>query len=73
MKLSKGLSLPVQILMNVKTVHIPVTHKRLVLTQMEAIVVLVKKDSLAMVKSVQVCSVCESGCYINHNFNLSSS
>ena len=46
-----------QILMNVKTVHITVTHKRLVLTQTEAIVVLVKQDSLAMVQCVQVCNI----------------
>ena len=46
-----------QILMNVSMVHIAVTHKRLVLTQTEAIVVLVKQDSLAMVQCAQVYKV----------------
>ena len=44
-----------QILMNVKTMCITVTHKRLVLIQTEAIVVLVKQDSPEMVQCVQVC------------------
>ena len=44
-------------LTNVSTVHIIVMHKRLVLTQTEAIVVLVKQDLLAMVQRVQVCGV----------------
>ena len=44
--------------MNVSVVHIIVTHKRLVLTQTEAIVVLVQQDSLAMVHRVQVCNIC---------------
>ena len=49
--------LSVQILMNVSTVHIAVTHKRLVLTQTEATAVLVKQDSLAMVLCAQVCNI----------------
>ena len=40
--------------MNVSTIRIVVTDKRLVLIQMEAIVVLVKQDSLAMVHCAQV-------------------
>ena len=59
--------------MNVKTGHITVTDKRLVLTQTEAIVVLVKQDSLAMEQHAQVCCVCKSGCYFTHNLNSTSS
>ena len=44
--------------MNVSTVHITVTRKRLVLTQTEAIVVFVKQDSLGMVQCAQVCNKC---------------
>ena len=40
--------------MNVSTDHMAVTQKRYVLTQREAIVVLVRQDSLALVECVQV-------------------
>ena len=43
--------------MNVKTVHIIVMHWRLVVTRTEALVVLVKLDTLEMVQCVQVCSL----------------
>ena len=56
-KIVAGWHLSKQISMNVSTLYITVTHKRLVLTHTEAIVVLVKQDSLAMVQCVQVCNI----------------
>ena len=38
--------------------HIAVTHKQLVPTQTEVIIVLVRRDSLAMVQCAQVCNIC---------------
>ena len=54
--------------MNVLTFHITVTQKRLVLTQTEAIVVLVTQDSLAMVQCVQVCIACLHLEVVGHGF-----
>ena len=50
------LNLSEQILMNVNMARIVVTDMRLVLTQTEAIAVLVKQDSLGMVLCAGVCN-----------------